>query len=199
MKTTQFNLRRIIKEELSRVISEGCGCGCGGLGGCSSNEEPKIGYEVEWQSDDDGFSEYTLSGGGDHNPDCKDPYCDHPSHSHHQHGHNKDDDTFSKSEALELVAKIAQMTTCPVTQQALMDIVEDLGESEPGPGWNLGALGEGWRGEKTMRGYQHGETDEEFYNRIYPQPEPQRDEDGNIIGDEYEPHEGPYIREEHEG
>ena len=43
---------------------------------------------------------------------------------------------FSRSEALELVAAIANMTTCPVTQRALLDVVEDLGGSM-GEEWNL--------------------------------------------------------------
>ena len=122
MKTTQSHLKRIIKEELARVIlAEGCGCGCGGVGGCSATHGMEKQPEVEWSGPD-----YEVVAPG---------------------YESSGEEAMDKEEALALVSRISQMTTCPVTQRALADVVEDLGHSDHGDEWNLGDLGIGEESE----------------------------------------------------
>ena len=41
--------------------------------------------------------------------------------------HHEEVGDFDKGEALALISLIAQKTSCPITRQALMDVVSDLG------------------------------------------------------------------------
>ena len=46
------------------------------------------------------------------------------------HGEEDDVGELSKHDALELISLIASKTSCPITRQALMDIVQDLGDDD---------------------------------------------------------------------
>jgi len=50
----------------------------------------------------------------------------------HYDEEEEDGISFSKGEALDLVAMIANRVDCPITRDALMDVVEDLGDGEEG-------------------------------------------------------------------
>lgn len=101
MKLSQSKIQKIIQEELSIVLREGCGCGCGGsVGGCKSSDK----------------EEYSQ-------------YYDQEQQGMFQTHDEEQEDEMSKEEALELVSKIASLTSCPVTRNALMGVVSDLSSS----------------------------------------------------------------------
>jgi|TARA_R110002020_G_scaffold138910_3_gene309488 hypothetical protein len=115
MKISQSRVEKIIQEELSRLLSEGCGCGCGGApGGCmDKGPEPEM----------------------------------------FQTSHSLSQGQLSKEDALDAVEQIAAMTSCPVTREALMSIVNDLSDSYSGEEWNLDdesrESGPSWHGDDT--------------------------------------------------
>ena len=49
----------------------------------------------------------------------------------HGHGH---EDLLSKKEALEIVMQVAQKTSCPMTQDVLMDVVSNLSDEDQSSG-----------------------------------------------------------------
>ena len=86
-----------------KLISEGCGCGCngapGGCGGSLEDIEPLPGYEdsLEVVKIDDSPSEV-----------------------------DGDSQFMTKDESLKAVVAIALSTSCPITRDSLLSVVEDL-------------------------------------------------------------------------
>lgn len=79
------------------MLKEGCGCGCGGsIKDCGSS---------------------TSSSGYSHGQEDYDMF---------QTGNEEIEDEISKEDALDLVSKIASLTSCPMTKNALMKVVSDL-------------------------------------------------------------------------
>jgi len=151
MKVTANQLHRLIKEELSLFV-EGCGevaetgheCpDCAAGHGCGCDDESLGDFENLNQtniSPDEAFSSGCSVCGGEHE-----------THDH-QHGvitgvdggepdldgdgFGPDDRLLSKDESLRVVAAIAQNTSCPVTRNALMGVVDDL-SSGSGEEWDI--------------------------------------------------------------
>ena len=142
-------LQRLITEELA-LFTEGCGeaaetgheCpDCASGHGCGCDDEEPLGDFRDLNqtniSPDEAFSSGCTVCGGDHDQ------ADHPHHDVIAHGTitgveggEPDDRLLTKDEALRVVAAIAQNTSCPVTRDTLMSVVDDLSAGE-GEEWSL--------------------------------------------------------------
>ena len=149
MKVSSRYLQRLITEELALFV-EGCGEAAETGHGCGCDDEEPLGdFENLNQtniSPDEAFSSGCSICGGDHEGH------DHPHHDVIAHGtitgvegaepdldgdgFGPDDRLLSKDETLRVVAAIAQNTSCPVTRDALMSVVDDLSAGD-GEEWSL--------------------------------------------------------------
>ena len=96
MKISRSRLSKIILEEKEKVIKEG-GCGCGG----------SIGDIRPLPSEDPGFGHM---------------FDDHED----RHDDHHEDHFMSKDESLKSVVAIAMVTSCPITREALLSLVNEL-------------------------------------------------------------------------
>ena len=111
MRISRKNIIKIIKEERDKIISEGCGCGCkGSPGGCSDSMD----YEYPEQLDNFIDEDETL-------------YTD-TLLAPEENTLDASAELLTKDEALKYVMAIALSTSCPVTRESLLDIVQDLME-----------------------------------------------------------------------
>ena len=103
MKVSRSQLRKILNEEAKKFLFEDCGCG---------GAHPAIAHPGEYH-------------------DQEIPEMPYGSVSMEDSDGDMVSGALSKSEAIALVSMIADRTSCPVTQQALMGVVDDLsGQSE---------------------------------------------------------------------
>ena len=98
-------LSLIIEEERRKILTEDCGCGCNGtVGGCGDSAPGDI---ETWDAEDD-MSDY-----GYMEPVSDDMVT-------------IDREFLSREEALKATVAIAMSTSCPITRDALLGVVEDI-------------------------------------------------------------------------
>jgi len=105
MKITKSTLMRIIKEEKRKIVEEGCGCGNIAI------------PEEEYY--DDMESMYDTESLDDNRSEPLDNMIE-PAMT------TSDREFLEKGEALKAVVAIAMSTTCPITKDALLDVVGEL-------------------------------------------------------------------------
>jgi len=155
MKVSSKFLKEMIREEMS-LIYEDCGAEAE-----TGHECPVCTAGLECPCDDeDDLGDFRNLNQTNISPDeaftsgCSVCGDDHDSHDHDiiahgtitgveggepdfdHDGFGPDERLFSKDEALRVVAAIAQNTSCPVTRNALMGVIDDLG-SGGGEEWVL--------------------------------------------------------------
>lgn len=127
MLLTSSEFKRLVKKELSR-LDEGCGseaagsgkcgsCASGGGCGCSTHDDhhEDPGYDVVYSSEIPHPDEI-VSGYSDDISVVDNPYD----------GYSYDSDNLSREETLDMVERLAAMTSCPKTRQALLNAVEEV-------------------------------------------------------------------------
>ena len=133
MLLTPSQFKKIVKKELER-LDEGCGseagggskcssCSSGGGCGCSGHDDHNdADYDIIYTSEMDHPDEI-VSGYSDDLGLSVDPYDTYdvePMHTSRPTGH------VPREETLDMVEELANMTSCPKTRQALLDVVDQL-------------------------------------------------------------------------
>ena len=156
MKVSSKFLKEIIREEMS-LLDEGCG-----EVDTSGDECPVCAAGLECPCDDEAdlgdfrnLNQTNISPDEAFTSGCSVCGDDHDSHDHDvvtrgtitgveggepdfdRDGFGPDERLFSKDEALRVVAAIAQNTSCPVTRDALMGVIDDLSGGGGGEEWSL--------------------------------------------------------------